>query len=214
MPTETLTDIVDGAIGGRRLLDHAFYRSWQQGSLTMDDLRAYAEQYRHVEAVLPEVLAAAARATIDEDARDLIESNLADELSSPASHLELFDRFAAAVGVEGRAGPMPATGRLVEVYRQAAADGVVSALAVIAAYETQAAEVASAKAQSLRRHHGLGGSGTEFWDVHARMEADHASWTLDALDSLAADREDVEGWGERSATAWWAFLDEREACRA
>src|SRR5262249_13363993 len=158
---------VDRALVGRRLLDHPYYRSWQEGSLTRDDLRAYAEQYRHIEAVLPEVLAAAAEATIDEDARALTEKNLAAELSSPAPHLGLFDRFAAAVGVEDRVEATPATTRLVGVYHQAASDGAVAVLATIAAYERQAAEIASTKAEALRCHHGLAGSETEFWDIHA-----------------------------------------------
>jgi pyrroloquinoline-quinone synthase len=213
MPTESFTAGVDRALVGRRLLDHPYYRSWQEGSLTMNDLRAYAQQYRHIEAVLPEVLAAAAEATIDKDARALIENNLADELSSPAAHLELFDRFAAAVGVENRVEATPATSRLVGVYRRAVSDGAVAVLAAIAAYETQASEIASTKAEALQCHHGLAGSETEFWDIHARMELDHASWTFDALESLAADQQRVEVWAERSAAAWWAFLDERDACR-
>jgi pyrroloquinoline quinone (PQQ) biosynthesis protein C len=213
MPTVTLTTSVGRAIVGRRLLDHRYYRSWQGGSLTMDDLRAYAEQYRHIEAVLPEVLGVTAEATIDEDARALIQRNLADELSSPAPHVELFDRFAVAVGVEDPVEATPATSRLVGVYRRAARDGAVSLLAAIAAYETQASDIASTKAEALRRHYGLTGSETEFWDVHARVEVVHASWTFDALESLAADQRQVELGAKRSAAAWWAFLDERDACR-
>jgi pyrroloquinoline quinone (PQQ) biosynthesis protein C len=86
-------------------------------------------------------------------------------------------------------------------------------LAAIAAYEGQASDVASTKAEALRGPYGLAGSKTEFWDVHARMEVDHASCTLDALESLAADQRQVEAWALRSAAAWWAFLDERDACR-
>jgi pyrroloquinoline quinone (PQQ) biosynthesis protein C len=159
------------------------------------------------------VLAAATELTIDEDARASIEKNLADELGSPAPHLDLFDRFAAAVGVEDRAEATPATIRLVGVYREAASEGAGAVLAAIAAYERQASDIASTKAEALRGHHGLAGSETEFWDVHARMEVDHASWTFDALESLAADQQQVEVWAERSAAAWWAFLDERDACR-
>ena len=55
-------------------------------------------------------------------------------------------------------------------------------------------------------------AGTEFWDVHARMEADHGDWALDALALLGAD---PERGGRRppgaGADAWWAFLDERQA---
>jgi pyrroloquinoline quinone (PQQ) biosynthesis protein C len=213
MPTVTLTAGVDRALVGRRLLDHPYYRSWQQGSLTFDDLRAYAQQYRHIEAVLPEVLAAAIEDTINENALALIEKNLTDELSSPAPHLELFDRFAAAVGVEDQAEATPATRRLVGIYRQAGHDGAVAVLAAIAAYERQASDIASTKAEALRRHHGLARSETEFWDVHARMEVDHTSWTLDSLRWLGADQRQVEAWAQRSAAAWWAFLDERDACR-
>jgi pyrroloquinoline-quinone synthase len=213
MPSETLIACVDRAISGRRLLDHPYYRSWQAGSLTRDDLRAYAGQYRHIEAVLPQVLAAAAEAMINEDARALTEKNLADELSSPAPHLDLFDRFAAAVGVDDGVEATPATSRLVAVYRQAASHGPESVLAAIAAYETQASDVASTKAEALRCHHGLAGSETEFWDIHALMELDHASWTFEALTALAADQRRVEVWAQRSAAAWWAFLDERDACR-
>jgi pyrroloquinoline quinone (PQQ) biosynthesis protein C len=201
MPTVTVIAGVDRAIVDRRQLDHPYDRS------------GLYQQYRYIEAVLPEVLAAAIDEKIDEDARASIEKNLADELGSPAPHLELFDRFAAAVGVEDRAEATPATVRLVGVYRETASEGAGAVLAAIAAYERQASDIASTKAEALRDHHGLAGSETEFWDVYARMEVDHASWTFDALESLAADQQQVEVWAGRSAAAWWAFLDERDACR-
>ncbi len=48
--------LIWAGIGGKRLLDHPFYRRWEAGTLARGELAAYAEQYRHIEAALPEVL--------------------------------------------------------------------------------------------------------------------------------------------------------------
>lgn len=208
MPGVPIDAAIDTALSGRRLLDHPYYQAWQEGRLTASDIAAYAGQYRHFEQALPEILAATA-AQIDADAsRALVEANLNDELSTP-SHLELFDRFAGAVGGDVEAPATVATQSLVDLYRDAASDGPVAALSVIAAYETQAAGIAATKGASLRQHLALAGESTEFWDVHAAIEADHASWTADALRSLDAPEATVEAWATASADAWWAFLDER-----
>ena len=42
----------------RRLLAHPFYRRWEAGTLQPGELGAYAAQYRHFEAALPDVLEA------------------------------------------------------------------------------------------------------------------------------------------------------------
>ena len=132
----------------------------------------------------------------------------------PATHVELFDSFAAAVGAARDADPTPATGELLGIYRASVSAGPVPALAVIAAYETQAADIAATKGGALRRHHGLTHEQTEFWNVHADIEPEHAAWTLEALALLGATPELVAEWASLSASAWWAFLDEREATRS
>ena len=87
----------------------------------------------------------------------------------------------------------------------------ISALAGLAAYESQASAIASSKADGLRRWYELDATGTAFWDVHATMDADHAEWATDALDQAGADPGQVERSARRAADAWWALLDEREA---
>ncbi len=148
------------------------------------------------------------------DPRRLIEANLADELSNPRPHVELFEDFSAAVGAADQVDPTMATSELVEVYEDAAEHGPVRLLAVVAAYETQAAEIAATKAAALSLHYGLGHVGTEFWTVHATAEQEHSAWSVEALESLGAARGEVRRWANRSARAWWRFLDEREALRA
>jgi len=214
MSPSPIVSAVESAASGHRLLDHPYYRAWQDGELTADDLRRYAEQYRSFERCLPEVLSEAAVRTAPGRARDLIEANLLDEISNPRPHIDLFDDFAAVVGAADHAEPTEATAELIGVYREAAAEGPVSLLAVVAAYESQAAGIASTKASALAAHYGFDDKGVAFWAIHAEVEDRHAAWTVDALESLGAAPADVDRWASRSARAWWGFLDEREASRA
>lgn len=214
MSPSPIASVVESAVCGHRLLDHPYYRAWQDGDLAADDLQRYAEQYRSFERCLPEVLSEAAVRTGPGRARDLIEANLADEISNPRPHIDLFDDFGAAVGAAAHAEPAPATAELVGLYREAATESPVALLAVVAAYESQAAEIASTKASALTKHYGFDAKGVAFWAIHAEIETQHAAWTVDALESVDATPAEVARWATRSAGAWWRFLDEREGSRA
>jgi pyrroloquinoline-quinone synthase len=211
MTTSDVANQLELALDGRRLLTHPFYRRWEAGELMPGELARYAEQYIHVERCVPDVLGAAYGAMPPSEARDRIGENLAEELGTPTSHVELFAAFATAAGA-GEADATPATARLVQLCRDATAAGPSEALAVLGAYEVQAAEIAASKADGLRRHYGFSDEDTVFWDLHARLEDDHAQGTIDALGS--ADPAIVLGAARTAADLWWEFLDEREALAA
>lgn len=208
MHAAEITRILEDAVADRRLLTHPFYRRWEAGALSVGELAAYAGQYRYFEAALPAALAAVASRLPQGPARALVEANLADELGVPAPHLRLFDAFAESVGATAAAAG-PAAAALADHY-DAGADPV-AVLAAIGAYEVQAADIAASKADGLRLRYGIGPDGTAFWDVHATMDRDHASWTAQALAALDAPPADVAAAAGRAADAWWTFLDEREA---
>jgi pyrroloquinoline-quinone synthase len=213
----SLADVVARSLDGRQLLTHPFYQRWEAGLLNAGELRQYAVHYRAFEAALPAVLTAVVDRLEAEGASEaaaLVAENLADELGRPEPHLALFDRFAASAGGSGSAsdrGTGPAADALVTTYFDLVAEGPVAALAGLAAYETQASAIASSKAEGLRRWYGMDAAGTEFWDVHAAMDADHGDWAVAALMLLGADADEVGRSARRGAEAWWALLDEREA---
>ncbi len=211
----TLSDAVAHALEGRTLLSHPFYRRWEAGLLTQDELAEYAVHYRAFEAALPMVLTTAVatlRTDGEVEAEAMVTRNLSDELGRPEPHLALFDRFAGSlVGEATSAEPGPAAEALVQTYLDLAADGPVATLAGLAAYETQASSIASTKADGLRRWYGMDDSGTEFWDVHAAMDEEHGEWAIEALMMLGADASEVAESARQGADAWWRFLDEREA---
>jgi len=214
MNRHDLDHLFDETLADRRLLTHPFYRRWEAGELAPDELAAYAGQYRHFEAAVVEVLSDVVHALPDGAARQLVQANLDDERGVPAPHLALFDEFLAAVNGEENAPAVPATARLVSLYRRLAADAPAGALAALAAYEVQAPAVAVSKADGLVRHYGLSAEATRFWDVHGVMDEAHAGWTIDALAALLADEATVRDAAGAAADAWWAFLDEREEAAA
>src|ERR1700727_486871 len=210
MHTQPMHEVLAEAIVGRHLLSHPFYRRWEAGALCEGELAAYAEQYRHIERELPVTLKAIADALPEGHARELVEPNLADELGSPDPHVELFETFAHAAGAAPEAPATPSTAALLAVVRTTAANDPVAALAMIAAYEVQAADIAASKGDGLRRHYGFDEEGTAFWDVHRTQEVDHAGWSMEALTALGADLDVVQAAATVSADSWWLFLSERD----
>ena len=215
MDAERLTQALCARLRDRRLLDHPFYRRWTAGEVSIDELRDYAAQYRHFEAMLPQHLGAVAAAAGHPALRDQALRNLADEAPATApTHLQLFDDFAAALGAPQHAEPSPAMAHLLATYAQASAQSAPAGFAALLAYESQASEVSASKAQGLREHGILDGEALRFWDLHASLDSDHAAWAVDALVRSGADSEVVLDAATEAAGAWWDFLDEREALPA
>lgn len=207
----TATDISE-LLADRQLLQHPFYRRWQQGNVTMEELGRYAAEYRHFERYLPEFLSRLVSGLPEGEARDLVAANLADELGDPVAHVELFERFATAVGAsEGdeATDPSPAMAALLATYDEMLAVSAGAALAGFVAYESQSSAIAAEKAAGLRRDHGLDEEAVSFWEHHATVDSRHGEWATAALGATGADEHG--GHIKQAADAWWAFLDEREA---
>jgi pyrroloquinoline quinone (PQQ) biosynthesis protein C len=212
MSTERIRQALTDALDGRRLLAHPFYQRWEAGTLGEGELARYAEQYRFTERALPTTLAALVAALPDGQARALVEANLADEVGVPAPHAVLFESFADAAGARPAVAveESVATKALLGAVQTAAESDPVATLAMVAAYEVQAADIAASKGNGLRRHYGMDSAGTSFWDVHATQEVAHADWSIDALAVLDADPDVVRAAAKIAADAWWDFLTERE----
>lgn len=200
----------DETMRDRWLLDHPFYRRWEAGELTRAELTSYAEQYGFFEALLPAFLATLS-GQLDGAARELVEANLADEVTPP-SHLELFERFARHYGARD-VPASPAMSRLLDAYASVLDRGSVRALAGLLAYESQGAPIADSKGSGLATYYGASEDALEFWREHGTTEVDHAAWTFDALAALDPDPDEVAEGARLVGDAWWSFLDERELLR-
>jgi pyrroloquinoline-quinone synthase len=214
MEAQQLDEILQTQLDGRRLLDHPFYRRWSRGEVTVEELRAYAAQYRHFEAALPTHLAIVADGAADPALREQALRNLDDEAGSAPTHLQLFDRFATALGATEPVAPSPAMASLLSVYQRAGASSAAEGFAAVLAYEAQSPAVSASKAAGLREHGILDGEALDFWDLHATLDTDHAAWALEALAQSGVPAGVLGETMRATADAWWLFLDEREAQRA
>jgi pyrroloquinoline-quinone synthase len=202
------SDALADSLSDRQLLTHAFYRRWEAGELSREELRSYAEQYRYFETMLPIFLESLAEKLPEGTSRDAVLDNLRDE-TAPPSHLELFEMFATFYGARAVT-ISPAMARLLEAYDTVLERGSAAALAGLWAYESQGAAIAKSKAEGLRAHYGVENDAATFWDAHWLVEGDHAAWTLEALSSFNPDADVVAAAARLIGDAWWSFLDERE----
>lgn len=209
MTTATFDDDLDLVLRDRRLLEHPFYRRWERGEVSTEELASYAAQYRHFEEFLPKYLARLVAVLPDGPTRELVAANLADELGDPVPHVEMFGRFAHAVGATEEP-PSSAIAQLLKTYEDLLSESPAAALAGFVAYESQSSGIAQTKAAGLRRDHGLSEYEVSFWTHHAEIDVRHGEWARHAVDAIAGDPNELRDATRRAADAWWAFLDERE----
>lgn len=213
-PEEVLTDL-DALIASRSILRHPFYLAWTAGELSRGQLAAYAGYYYPHVAAFPDYLESAAAGAGDPEVRRELLENLAEELSEPAPHAELWLAFARGCGVESdamiAAAPADGAREAVTAFRRLAAGGTAGALAALYAYESQQPEVAATKADGLRRHYGVTDDASlAYFTVHAEADLRHRQGERQALarclEAGAGRREVLDAAGE-ALDAYWGLLD-------
>lgn len=206
---------LDLLVAARSILRHPFYRAWERGALTRAQLATYARvYYPHVRA-FPEHLRAAAAVADDPVVRAELAANLADELSNPKPHAELWLDFAEALGADRRAiadaPPAPAARAAVETFGRLARRDAASGLAALYAYESQQPEVSRVKMAGLREQYGVTSDrGLAYFDVHADADVRHRAGERAALARCLAAGADPDAVGDAAGAAldaYWSLLD-------
>jgi pyrroloquinoline-quinone synthase len=180
------------------VLRHPFYIRWTEGDLTAEELARYSGQYRHaVEAI------AAISADAAEDRPDLAEHALEER-----EHVSLWDEFVTATGGDSGADPTPETADCVGSW--SAGDDLASRLVTLYAIESAQPEISRVKREGLVSSYGFApGDGTRYFDVHERLDAEHAAQARDLLSEVADgdDKDRLVAAAERAYRANWRLLD-------
>jgi pyrroloquinoline-quinone synthase len=82
------------------LLCHPFYQAWSAGTLTREDLAAYAADYYHHVAAFPAYLSAFHSRLEDGETRRAVLRNLAGEEIAGRAHSEMWLDFAEGMGAK------------------------------------------------------------------------------------------------------------------
>ncbi|HEX2234201.1 MAG TPA: iron-containing redox enzyme family protein, partial [Thermoleophilaceae bacterium] len=152
------------------VLDHPFYTRWSAGELSREELATYSGEYRHAVVALADGLAAAASSASDPDTRAQLEAHAAEE----RTHVELWDRFAVAVGGDSEREPRAESAACVAAWT--AGDDVLERLVVAYAIESGQPAISQTKLEGLARHYGMEeGPATEYFSLHAELDHEHAA---------------------------------------
>jgi pyrroloquinoline-quinone synthase len=180
------------------VLDHPFYQRWSAGELEPRELELYAGEYRHAVVALAEASRLAAEQAAPEHAR-----GLARHAEEEASHVELWDEFARAVGEGEQREPLAQTRACTQAWT-AGAD-VLEHLAVLYTIEASQPAISTTKLEGLATHYGVreDSPGAAYFKLHAKLDVEHARQARELIAELMP-----EDPGERAAAA------ERMAARA
>ena len=213
--SSAVLDELDARIAAGSILGHPFYRRWNAGALTRQDLATYARVYFPHVAAFPEYLEAAAERAEQPEVRTELLQNLREERTEPEAHAELWLRFAAAVGADPAAvraaTPADAARRTVNEFRRLCGGTTAAALAALYAYESQQPEVSGQKLAGLREHYGITDEeALAYFSVHAEADQRHRAGERRAL-ALCLEAGDcaheVIAAGQAALGAYWGLLD-------
>lgn len=200
----TLLHRLDAARERWNVLRHPFYRRWSEGDLTREELAFYAGEYRHAVVALAEASEAAAAAC----ERDL-RAELAAHAREERDHVELWDRFAAALEGDAAREPLPETVECARAWR--AASDELEGLAVLYAVEASQPAISRTKLEGLDRHYGLaaGSSATDYFTLHAERDHEHAARSRTVLEERVADLDEdrLVALAEAALEGNWRLLD-------
>ena len=142
---------LDGAIGSNRILDHPFYRSWNEGTLPLPALASYAAEYG---------------AFIDKVAEGWEACDWPEHAEEEREHSELWQQFARALGTEIRQPEISEVRTLIDACDRLFADAD-TAWGALYAFEAQQPETAATKLKGLEDHYDMPDEAKTYFEVHA-----------------------------------------------
>ena len=195
------------------LLKHPFYQVfWNEGKLTREIIKDYAEQYyQHVKA-FPRYISATHSICEDIEKRKILLENLQDEENPNADHPKLWKNFALAMGADPdkieNVKREWFTNDMIENFFYQARKSYAEGLASLYTYERQIPEIAETKIRGLKNFYGVTSKeGLEFFEAHKAADVIHRKECEKLLDALTEEEKvKAEKASVLTARYLWNFL--------
>ena len=194
------------------LLNHPFYKSWNEGTLTREIIKDYAEQYyQHVKA-FPRYISATHSLCEDIEKRKILLENLNDEENRDADHPKLWKNFALAMDADAeeleKVKPYQFTRDMIDNFFKNGRSTYAEGLASLYTYERQIPEIAETKIQGLKKFYGVKSKeGLEFFEAHKSADVIHRAECEKLLDALSKEEQiKAEKASLKTAKFLWNFL--------
>ena len=194
------------------LLNHPFYKSWNEGKLTREIIKDYAEQYyQHVKA-FPRYISATHSLCEDIEKRKILLENLNDEENRDADHQKLWKNFAIAMGADSEkieeVKAEQFTKDLIDNFFKNGRSTYAEGLASLYTYERQIPEIADTKIKGLKKFYGVNSKeGLEFFETHKKADVYHRVECEKLLDGLSKEEQSAAEKAALSTAKYlWNFL--------
>jgi pyrroloquinoline-quinone synthase len=186
-----LVERIDAEIEKYSLLKHPFYRMWSEGRLTIDHLQGYSKEYFQLVKTVPrlvENISSLAPASYAESAA------ISDNLKEESEHIELWARFASAIGVQaselanyvGDDAANSAVSDLIDTSRSSFEEGV----AAMYAYEAELPRISATKIEGLKNFYSIDSAdATNYFEIHKEADIRHAQVWRSILLSVPAEKQ-------------------------
>ena len=179
---------IDSEIENRSLLKHSFYKMWSEGKLTLDHLQGYSKEYFQLVKMVPKFVESIVEVTGNSD---VIINNAREE----AEHVELWVRFAAALGVSKSDligyGGSEKTNQAVANLMALANLTIEEAVAAMYAYEMELPKISRSKIDGLKKLYGMDSKdATKYFEVHEEADVRHAQVWKEILQRIPPERQE------------------------
>jgi pyrroloquinoline-quinone synthase len=205
------------ALKSRHLLNHPFYAAWNEGALSRETIRDYAEQYAHHVDRFSRHMGLTYAQCDDVGARRLLLENMSEEEGVYGEqvlddHPTLWRNFAKGMGATddsiNNAALADCTRNLIETLQENAKSSYAEGLCSLYTYEHQVPEIAETKIKGLKEFYGGDQAATlKFFEVHQAADIVHREVCEKLIDALpATTHKEAKAAAMSTADALWDFL--------
>ena len=186
---------IDSEIQKHHLLNHSFYKAWNEGALEQETIKEYAAQYFQHVSSFPRYLSAIHSNCDDIKVRQLLLENLVDEDKGEENHPELWMRFAEGMGntreeVKNKI-TMKETSDLVNTFMSLSrSEKYHIGLAALYCYESMQPEISETKKDGLQKFYNIEDENTlKFFTVHMHADKYHRAIVRKMIIELSNSKE-------------------------
>lgn len=180
---------IHSEIEKRSLLKHSFYKMWSEGKLTIDHLQGYSKEYFQLVKIVPKFVESIAEARGNSD-------TLTNNAHEEAEHIELWVRFATALGVSRSDlisyGGSEKTNEAIAKLMGLADLEFEEAVAAMYAYEMELPKISRSKIDGLKKLYGMDSEdATKYFEIHEEADVRHAQVWREILQRIPLERHEA-----------------------
>ncbi|MES2023421.1 MAG: iron-containing redox enzyme family protein [Patescibacteria group bacterium] len=211
MKNTSFFEQVSAIIKEKSILNHPFYKCWQMGKLTKEEMQDYTKQYYHLENAFPRFMSGIHTNCENADMRQNMLKDLIGEEGEATNHVNQLFAFGKAFGLSkeelmnSRAN-QNTTDAINTILSLTQDKDINKGLAALATYKEQIAKVAVTKEFGLKEFYGVeGDEALQFFRTHAKK---NVIWH-EMLDEMINDKEQPIALNSVGTLcdAWWHYLD-------